>query len=93
MHRALSYSNYSYDESVCLCEACGEVFGPFTIRHSSGTDISGQAAASGVCGMVAGHDLYCVTGEVLQVGYNCRLRGHIQPHLSRKVTSLNQITA
>lgn len=39
-----------------------------TLRHSSGTDISSHAAAFEVCQIVAGHYLYLVTGEVLQVG-------------------------
>lgn len=39
-----------------------------TLWHSSGTDISGHAAAFKVCRMVAGHDLYLVTGKMVQVG-------------------------
>lgn len=44
-----------------------------TLRHRSGTDISRHAAAFGICGIVAGYDLYLITGKVLQVGDDCRL--------------------
>lgn len=44
-----------------------------TLRHSSGTDISSHAAAFGICRIVAGYDLYLITGKVLQVGDDRRL--------------------
>ena len=56
-----------------------------TLRQSSSTDISSHAAAFEVCWMVAGHDLYFITGKVLQVGYDCRLLWeHFQLHLRKK---------
>lgn len=53
-----------------MCVKHAETFRPFTVRHRSGADICRQAAAFGVFGMVAGHNLDCVTGEMLQVGYH-----------------------
>lgn len=44
-----------------------------TLWHSSGTDISSHAAAFGICRIVAGYDLYLITGKVLQVGDDRRL--------------------
>lgn len=44
-----------------------------TFGHGSGTDESSNAAAFEVRGMVAGHDLYLITGEMVQVGNDCRL--------------------
>lgn len=42
-----------------------------TLRHGSGADISSHAAAFEVCWIVAGHDLYLIAGEVVQVGDDC----------------------
>ena len=39
-----------------------------TLWHSSSTDISSHAAAFEVSRVIAGHDLYLITGEVVQVG-------------------------
>lgn len=56
-----------------------------TLRHGSSADVSSHAAAPRVGGMVAGHDLYLVTGEMVQVGDDNRLLVDLQLHLCNKI--------
>lgn len=56
-----------------------------TLWHGSSADVSSHAAASQIGGMVAGHDLYLVTGEMMQVGDDSRLLIDLQLHLCNKI--------
>lgn len=51
-----------------------------TFGHGAGIDERGQAAALGVCGVVAGVDLDLVAREVLQAGDDGRLLGRDGAH-------------
>lgn len=73
------------------CPECWEASGWLsrvavrTLRHGSSADVSSDAAASGVEGMVAGYDIYLVTGEMMQVGDDNRLLVGLQLHLCNKI--------
>lgn len=56
-----------------------------TLWHGSSADVSSYAAAFQIGGMVAGHDLDLVTGEMMQVGDDSRLLVHLQLHLCNKI--------
>lgn len=55
---------------MCYWQKCVSVL---TLWHRPGTDISSHAAALEVCLLVAGYNLYFITGKVLQVGDDGRL--------------------
>lgn len=56
-----------------------------TLWHGPSADVSSHAAALQICGMVAGHYLDLITGEMVQVGDDGRLlREHLQLHLSNE---------
>lgn len=62
-----------------------------TLRHRAGADVSSQAAAFELCGVVAGHDVDLIAGEMLQVWDDCGLLGeHLYLHLSTRETVSDQ---
>lgn len=59
--------------NICSASDWGATVPVRTLWHGSSADVSGHAAAFEICGVVAGHDLYLITGEMVQVGDDSRL--------------------